>query len=85
MAPPRDCRVLGVISCHWLGTTYLRARRRKPCEPAELTPRLSETGSDDQELPEADAARRRLGDSERNSGERGPPETRGGPVKKEPG
>jgi hypothetical protein len=85
MAPPRDCRVLGVTSCHRLGTTHLRARRKKACGPAELTPRLSETGSDDQDLRDAASTRRGLGDRERNSGERGSPETRGEPVREEPG
>jgi len=85
MAPPRDRRVLGATSCHWLGRAHLRARRRKPCEPAKLTPGLSETRSDDQELREAASTRRRLGDRERNCGERGSPETRGEPVRKEPG
>jgi len=85
MAPPRDCGVLGVTSCHPHGTIHLRACRRKPCEPAELTPRLSETRSDDRELREAASTRRGVGDRERNCGERGSPEARGEPVRKEPG
>jgi hypothetical protein len=45
-----------------------RPRGRFPPRP-QLGPRLSETRSDDQELREAEAAGRRLRNSERNCGE----------------
>jgi hypothetical protein len=63
----------------------LPARRQNPCVRAHLRQILSETRSDDQELREAASTRRGLGDRERNCGERGSPETRGEPVRKEPG
>ena len=59
-----------------------RSQGRFPPRP-QLGPRLSETRSDDQELREADAARRRLGNSERNCGESRTRETYSDPTRNE--
>jgi len=63
---------------------HVHARRRKPCEPADFTPRLSETRSDDQELREAGTARRGLRDSDRHLGEGRTSEIDGERMREEP-
>jgi hypothetical protein len=77
--------LLGVTPATDAGERTVRTRKERICARAGLTPRLSETRSDDQELREADAARRGLGNRERNCGESGAPETRGESERKEPG
>jgi Fic family protein len=84
MTPPRDCTVLGETSgyrCRRADSG--RSQGRFPPRP-QLGPGLSETRSDDQELREADAARRGLGNSERNCGESRTRETHSVSTREEP-
>lgn len=75
--------MLGETSGCWCRRADSGRSQGRSLPRSQLTPRLSETRSDDQELREADAARRWPGDGKCNEGEGWTSEIHGEPTRKE--